>query len=380
MSSKTGRLLKSRAPDRGSWVHFCAVILAGVAILCAPALHAASLDTLIVIDADGQPGQLQHTISSDGELVVVEIPADARFPYAHFMGPERQTFAHAWAANPTRLAIWSGSAILHHSLADDPKTEDADTARTVLSLPGYLPTLDIEDGELSQWRLTLIFASTVRPVDWAPIDASGTWTLSGANTLIWHQNHGRRVALSVSMEQVVNAPPAVDDPCEVDETTLDTCAADTDADNVPDYRDLCLGPPSEVAAAQSDVTGEALKLDEFGCTPTRPLRLDDVAFQAGMSYLDIGSRRLLDRLAAALMHFETREYQIGAHTDSEGTDNYNRSLSKMRAESVRRYLMLRGIAPDRLQAAGYGEDYPRRRNDSVAGRRANRRVELKRLD
>lgn len=379
----TSPLSNRRIPTRGSWVHFYAGILASVLGTAAAGLQAASLDTLLIVDVNGQPLQLQHTIVSDGELIVFELPADARFPEAYFVGPERQTFTHAWDENPTRIALWSGSAILRHALAKHPTPEDPEPLRTELTLPGYPAGFNVEDGELAQWQITLVFPSTLRPVDWSPIEASGTWTRSG-NSLRWQQSHARRTPLRVSLEYA-NDPIAEEaDPCGGDDATLEACAPDADADGVPDHRDLCLGPaPTSAltpAPANSNALTRAADQDEFGCAPSRPLRLDGVAFQAGQSYLDIGSRRILDRLAAALLHFGERQYQVGAHTDSEGSNSYNRSLSKRRAESVRRYLMLRGITPDRLQAAGYGEEYPRRRNDSLEGRRANRRVELKRLD
>ncbi|MFO7640251.1 MAG: OmpA family protein [Candidatus Competibacteraceae bacterium] len=71
---------------------------------------------------------------------------------------------------------------------------------------------------------------------------------------------------------------------------------------------------------------------------------------------------------------------IAGHTDSTGSREYNLSLSRERARSVRDYLISRGIAPDRLIARGYGPDHPVASNATVAGRDLNRRSEFIRVD
>jgi flagellar motor protein MotB len=70
---------------------------------------------------------------------------------------------------------------------------------------------------------------------------------------------------------------------------------------------------------------------------------------------------------------------IDGHTDSTGTAERNRELSRQRAEAVKAVLLARGIAADRLQARGFGPDQPLADNGSEAGRAKNRRVELVRL-
>jgi OOP family OmpA-OmpF porin len=69
--------------------------------------------------------------------------------------------------------------------------------------------------------------------------------------------------------------------------------------------------------------------------------------------------------------------EIQAHTDSMGDTAYNQSLSEKRAESVRDYMVDKGIAADRMEAKGYGESQPIADNKTREGRAKNRRVELK---
>ncbi len=68
--------------------------------------------------------------------------------------------------------------------------------------------------------------------------------------------------------------------------------------------------------------------------------------------------------------------RVEGHTDAVGGDSYNQKLSQARAESVRSYLMRKGIAPYRLQAFGYGESRPIADNNSTRGRARNRRTEF----
>ena len=68
---------------------------------------------------------------------------------------------------------------------------------------------------------------------------------------------------------------------------------------------------------------------------------------------------------------------VEGHTDSQGTDEYNRDLSLRRAEAVFRFLVNAGVAPEVLQTQGYGESAPVASNENEEGRAQNRRVELR---
>jgi outer membrane protein OmpA-like peptidoglycan-associated protein len=74
--------------------------------------------------------------------------------------------------------------------------------------------------------------------------------------------------------------------------------------------------------------------------------------------------------------YPNRTALIEGYTDSMGSDEYNRDLSQRRADSVKNYLVSRGISSDRLNTSGRGENSPVADNDSAAGRQQNRRVEV----
>lgn len=74
-------------------------------------------------------------------------------------------------------------------------------------------------------------------------------------------------------------------------------------------------------------------------------------------------------------------FEIAGHTDSVGSEAYNRDLSQRRAQALKQYLMDQyNVAENRLEIIGYGESQPVADNDTEQGRAMNRRVVFKRLD
>jgi OOP family OmpA-OmpF porin len=67
---------------------------------------------------------------------------------------------------------------------------------------------------------------------------------------------------------------------------------------------------------------------------------------------------------------------VEGHTDNVGSNRINDALSKRRAESVKRYLVKKGISPRRIKTVGYGERRPIASNATEWGRRLNRRTEI----
>ena len=146
------------------------------------------------------------------------------------------------------------------------------------------------------------------------------------------------------------------------------CELDSDGDGVVNQRDLC---PD---------TAPGSSVDETGCVKAQPITLRGVNFHFNSDQLTDESMLILDDVATTLLSHPELRLEVAGHTDSEGDDAYNLDLSQRRAESVRTYLVSRGIDPDKLSARGYGEQRPVGTNNSADGRAANRRVELIRLD
>jgi len=106
------------------------------------------------------------------------------------------------------------------------------------------------------------------------------------------------------------------------------------------------------------------------------LTLGDTLFATGRSELKSGATANLDRLGAFLNEYPNRTASIEGFTDSTGSEDSNQSLSEHRADSVKRYLVGRGVQSNRLSSTGRGENAPVADNETTAGRQQNRRVEV----
>lgn len=69
--------------------------------------------------------------------------------------------------------------------------------------------------------------------------------------------------------------------------------------------------------------------------------------------------------------------ELGGHTDSDGDEESNLKLSQRRVETVRNYLIKKGVPVNRLTAVGYGENQPVADNSTEEGKRLNRRTEVR---
>ena len=103
---------------------------------------------------------------------------------------------------------------------------------------------------------------------------------------------------------------------------------------------------------------------------------DHIVFQSASTRLMNRSRHTVSELIEVLKAYPNVEARIEAHTDSMGDPQQNKALSEKRADAIRQLLVSGGIADSRLKTEGVGEDKPIASNDSVEGRRKNRRVEV----
>ncbi|HQW83259.1 MAG TPA: OmpA family protein, partial [Ferruginibacter sp.] len=144
---------------------------------------------------------------------------------------------------------------------------------------------------------------------------------------------------------------------------------DTDGDGVNDEEDKCInekGPASN-----------------FGCPVISEEIIQRVNVAAKNVFFSTGSSKLLTKsysklndVVSILTDNPTYKVQIDGHTDSQGADDKNQTLSEARAASVKAYLVSKGIDEGRLSSTGYGETKPVADNKTAAGRAKNRRVEM----
>jgi outer membrane protein OmpA-like peptidoglycan-associated protein len=153
---------------------------------------------------------------------------------------------------------------------------------------------------------------------------------------------------------------------------------DTDGDGIPDGEDRC---PTVPGPAENEgcpyPEGEPLVEVES----SRLSLKDSIHFDTDRDTIQPASFPVLDQVARILgEHGELQHLRIEGHTDNVGPAAYNKELSARRAASVVRYLVAKGVAADRLVAAGYGFERPIATNDTALGRAKNRRVEFTILD
>ncbi|MCF8297737.1 MAG: OmpA family protein [Saprospiraceae bacterium] len=108
-------------------------------------------------------------------------------------------------------------------------------------------------------------------------------------------------------------------------------------------------------------------------------QLDNIFFDLGKASLKDESLPSLDELYEILEKNKI-DIELGGHTDSIGSDENNLKLSQDRVNSVRSYLLNKGISSARINAVGYGESMPVASNKTEEGRALNRRVEVKIID
>ena len=104
---------------------------------------------------------------------------------------------------------------------------------------------------------------------------------------------------------------------------------------------------------------------------------DKVFFDTGKASLQTHSHDILDEVVLVLLdHPEIIRIQVQGHTDDTGQAEDNLQLSQERAETVRDYLIHRGVSSDRVEALGFGETQPLDDTQTDTARRTNRRVEF----
>ena len=109
----------------------------------------------------------------------------------------------------------------------------------------------------------------------------------------------------------------------------------------------------------------------------RTIILDDVLFDFDKSNIKPEAGAILDRLVAFMKENKDKKAALSGHTDNIGTDAYNQKLSQRRVNSVKDYVVKKGVESGRISGQGFGESKPIADNKTKEGRAKNRRVEIK---
>lgn len=145
---------------------------------------------------------------------------------------------------------------------------------------------------------------------------------------------------------------------------------DSDGDGIANLDDKC---PNAKGTAENKGCPEIAKEDVVRITYIG----SKIFFENNSDKLKVASLSLLDELTKILNKYEGASLTIEGHTDYNGSDAFNMTLSQKRTDSVKAYLVEKGISASRLMGVGYGESKPIADNKTALGRAKNRRVELK---
>lgn len=126
----------------------------------------------------------------------------------------------------------------------------------------------------------------------------------------------------------------------------------------------------------------SLKLqDKRMLEPNQWYTVENIHFVSGSSDLKPGAEKQLDNLAQILNDYPTTKIKVGGYTDETGSEESNMKLSNLRAQAVKLKLLEAGIAADRIEAEGYGSQYPIcDEDDSEECLAQNRRIEIRLLN
>lgn len=102
-----------------------------------------------------------------------------------------------------------------------------------------------------------------------------------------------------------------------------------------------------------------------------------IEFELGSAMLTDKGGKVLDELLPTLAGVQSKKIEVVGHTDSAGARSLNLALSRARADTVKTYLVSKGIAAERISSMGLGPDQPLASNDTEDGRRRNRRIEFR---
>ena len=101
-----------------------------------------------------------------------------------------------------------------------------------------------------------------------------------------------------------------------------------------------------------------------------------VYFDTEKYNINAKSQATLNKLADIFKEYPDSNILVEGHTDNTGSESYNLTLSKNRAQAVTNYLVNNGLSSGRFETKWYGESQPKYDNSTAEGRAKNRRVEL----
>lgn len=142
---------------------------------------------------------------------------------------------------------------------------------------------------------------------------------------------------------------------------------------------LALAGGGDIEASGTGVESQLLAFITDAAAPidkTKWFDFDRLNFETGSAKLTADSKAQVDNMAAILKAYPAVKIKIGGYTDNTGKPENNLALSDSRAKAVSETLVGLGIAADRLEAEGYGDQFAIADNATPEGRAKNRRISV----
>jgi outer membrane protein OmpA-like peptidoglycan-associated protein len=150
---------------------------------------------------------------------------------------------------------------------------------------------------------------------------------------------------------------------------------DTDGDGIIDKLDKCpLEPENYNGFEDEDGCRDDLP-KEVVWNPNQPI--EGIFFEFGKDKIQKKSFKTLDAAVKVLKDFPSLRIEVSGHTDDVGSEEANIDLSRRRAESVKNYMVEKGVEASRVETVGFGRSKPIDTGKSTKARAKNRRIEFR---
>ncbi|MEQ1739532.1 MAG: OmpA family protein [Methyloglobulus sp.] len=176
-------------------------------------------------------------------------------------------------------------------------------------------------------------------------------------------------------EPIAVAPPATPEPSAPPAEPAKVEVPATDSN----FYEKTLSTGYAIKAAKDGLESKLVSFIESNEAINKDLwfTMDGIQFDTNKATIKAESDAQVSHIAEVLKAYPKVKIKIGGYTDNTGNANGNKKLSNNRANAVKKAIVSKGIAADRMDAEGYGSDHPVATNDTPEGRQQNRRIDVR---
>ena len=176
---------------------------------------------------------------------------------------------------------------------------------------------------------------------------------------------------------VVTAPPV--QPATPEPTDVETMPVEKAAEAASTVFEKALSTGYALKSAKDGFISKLVGFIESADPINKDLwfSMDGITFDTNKASIKKESDQQINDIAEIMKAYPKVKIKIGGYTDNTGNAKANLKLSNNRAIAVKKALAAKGVKADRMDAEGYGSDYPVASNDTEEGRQKNRRIDVR---